>query len=373
MSEFIFEHSNGLNWKAISEKFLGKIPIGTLKPDQSYLGIVYFTDHLTNDAETIVNFFRNLTGVQEWIGSVGIGICATGTEYFDTPAVAMMILELPKDSIHIINNEQSSALKLNSSSNEMLSGISNFGILHIDPRNRDIDGSLKTLAANLNCFFVGGLSSSRNQNLQIAGGVETGAITGAVISDSVSVMTALTQSCIPFSTERSITDYKDNVILKLDGRPALEILKEVIEAQNRTNTPLQPEQILVALPVLNSDTEDYIVRNLIGIEVQNKSLAINEMIEPGSTLKFCRRDSEAAELDLLETIRKLKKRIPKTPKGGVYFSCLARGPNMFDRSRSELKLIESELGNLPIIGLFCSGEISNQRLYTYTGVLALFI
>lgn len=373
MSEFIFEHSSGLNWKAISEKFLGKIPIGTLKPDQSYLGIVYFTDHLTNDAETIVNFFRNLTGVQEWIGSVGIGICATGTEYFDTPAVAMMILELPKDSIHIINNEQSSALKLNSSSNEMLSGISNFGILHIDPRNRDIDGSLKTLAANLNCFFVGGLSSSRNQNLQIAGGVETGEITGAVISDSVSVMTALTQSCIPFSTERSITDYKDNVILKLDGRPALEILKEVIEAQNRTDTPLQPEQILVALPVLNSDTEDYIVRNLIGIEVQNKSLAINEMIEPGSTLKFCRRDSEAAELDLLETIRKLKKRIPKTPKGGVYFSCLARGPNMFDRSRSELKLIESELGNLPIIGLFCSGEISNQRLYTYTGVLALFI
>ena len=122
----------------------------------------------------------------------------------------------------------------------MLSGISNFGILHIDPRNRDIDGSLKTLAANLNCFFVGGLSSSRNQNLQIAGGVETGEITGAVISDSVSVMTALTQSCIPFSTERSITDYKDNVILKLDGRQILATNARIHEEMHTLLSNLLP-------------------------------------------------------------------------------------------------------------------------------------
>ena len=130
--------------------------------------------------------------------------------------------------------------------------------------------------------------------------------------------------------------------------------------------------MLVALPVPRSDTGDYLVRSLIGIEVKNNSLAINEIIEPGATLRFCRRDAEAAELDLLETIQKLKKRLPRPPKGGVYYSCLARGPNMFNGSSRELKLIESELDGLPIVGLFCNGEISNQRLYSYTGVLTLF-
>ena len=121
MSNFIFEHSSGPDWKIIGGDLLSKISVATINSDHSCLGIVYLTDHLTTDAQNIINFLRVNTGVQEWIGSVGIGICATGTEYFDTPAVAMMILELKKDDFHIINNEQSLQSKLNSS-NKIISG-----------------------------------------------------------------------------------------------------------------------------------------------------------------------------------------------------------------------------------------------------------
>ena len=100
------------------------------------------------------------------------------------------------------------------------------------------------------------------------------------------------------------------------------------------------------------------------MENQNQDYFLNQIIKLQTKLD---------PLDLLDTVRKLKKRIPNSPKAGVYFSCLARGPNMFKGMSRELKLIESELGDLPIIGLFCNGEISNQRLYSYTGVLTLFI
>lgn len=36
-------------------------------------------------------------------------------------------------------------------------------------------------------------------------------------------------------------------------------------------------------------------------------------------------------------------------------------------------MIEAELGDVPLVGFFGSGEISHGRLYTQTGVLTLFL
>jgi small ligand-binding sensory domain FIST len=38
-----------------------------------------------------------------------------------------------------------------------------------------------------------------------------------------------------------------------------------------------------------------------------------------------------------------------------------------------MSLIRSALGDVPLIGFFCNGEISHNRLYGYTGVLTLFL
>ena len=36
-------------------------------------------------------------------------------------------------------------------------------------------------------------------------------------------------------------------------------------------------------------------------------------------------------------------------------------------------MIEQTLGDFPLVGLFANGEISNDRLYGYTGVLTLVL
>ena len=55
------------------------------------------------------------------------------------------------------------------------------------------------------------------------------------------------------------------------------------------------------------------------------------------------------------------------------YACVARGPNLFGSESEELTLIRDELGEFPLVGFFANGEISHDRLYGYTGVLALFL
>jgi len=45
---------------------------------------------------------------------------------------------------------------------------------------------------------------------------------------------------------------------------------------------------------------------------------------------------------------------------------------MFGSRGTELGLVKEALGDLPLVGFFCNGEISHDRLYGYTGVLTLF-
>ena len=45
---------------------------------------------------------------------------------------------------------------------------------------------------------------------------------------------------------------------------------------------------------------------------------------------------------------------------------------MFGSRGAELQVIRCALGEVPLVGFFCNGEISRDRLYGYTGVLTLF-
>jgi small ligand-binding sensory domain FIST len=73
---------------------------------------------------------------------------------------------------------------------------------------------------------------------------------------------------------------------------------------------------------------------------------------------------------MLESIRK---GMFTRPRGGVYYSCIGRGASLFGPDSEELKLIREALGEFPLVGFFCNGEISHNRLYGYTGVLTLFM
>ena len=72
-----------------------------------------------------------------------------------------------------------------------------------------------------NCFIVGGLTSSRDKQFQIADQVYAGGISGVMFSENVSVLSNLSQGCSPVGERHKITRAQENVALSLDGKPAL--------------------------------------------------------------------------------------------------------------------------------------------------------
>jgi small ligand-binding sensory domain FIST len=339
MKAFTFAH--GPDWRACVDA-LGRPGRG--------LGFVYFTDALVDASQEILSTLKGETGVDDWIGTVGTGILATGTEYQDGPALAAMVADV--DAFSVFSGR--APLKANAS----------FAVVHADPGAPDLPGLVSDMSAKVATgYIVGGVSSSRSRTVQIANEVLSGGLSGAVLGDEVAVATRLTQGCTPYPGRFRVTEGEDNLIARLDGRPALEVLLEAVGGE-RT-------QLLVGLPVPGSDTGDYTARNIVGVDPKAGLVAIGDLVEPGMEILFCKRDAAAARKDLEGILSSLKRDAPH-PRGALYYSCVARGEHMFGSRGAELDLVKRALGEVPLVGFFCNGEISRDRLYVYTGVLTVF-
>jgi small ligand-binding sensory domain FIST len=343
MAAFAFSH--GTDWR--------RCAAGLGRPGQG-LGFVYFTDSLVKDCSEILSVLRGETGVRDWIGSVGTGILATGTEYQDEPAMAAMVADF--DGFSVFSGR--APLKRGGS----------FAVVHADPAAPDLPGLVSDMAAKVATgYIVGGVSSSRSQTVQVANEVLSGGLSGAVLGEGIAVATRLTQGCTPYPGRFRITEGEDNLIARLDGRPALEVLLQAVGGERA--------QLLVGLLVPGSEAgahfTDYTARNLLGADPKTGLIAIGETIEPGMEILFCKRDAAAAKKDLQSILLSLKEAVPH-PRGALYYSCVARGEHMFGSRGAELDLIKRSLGGVPLVGFFCNGEISRNRLYGYTGVLTVF-
>jgi len=368
---FRFGHAAGADWRTVAAHCLAQIGDG---PGRDNFGWLYLTDQFADDAAEILAFLAARLGIETWIGTTGIGVCATGTEYFDTAALAVMVGELPRDSVFPFATARRPMPDLFDDVGEWRAdNAGGFGIVHGDPRDGPALRRIDALAEGTQCFLVGALASSRGRHPQIADGMVEGGLSGALFAPSLTVVTGLTQGCTPIGPAHELTAAQDNVAIELDGKPALEVLKADVGEILARDLSRIAGYIFAARPVRGSDWGDYLVRNLTGFDSDQGLLAIGDDLSDGGQLMFCRRDRAAAEEDLRRMLGDVKSRLDGPPRGALYHSCLARGPNMFDGPDGELGIIRDELGPIPMVGLFGNGEISAGRLYTYTGVLTVFV
>lgn len=346
--------------------------LGDIHP-ASNLGFVYITDHFAGNVSSIVHYLRDRTGIQRWVGGVGIGICAADTAYFDQPALAVMITCFPEDAFCVFPSISQDIEQLSRKHLEWIAKVSpHFGVVHGDPDNPKTPQLIEALATSTSAFLVGGLTTSRHAHHQVAGRLTGGGLSGILFAPDVAVQTGLSQGCIPVGPSHLISDCIDNVLIGLDGRRALDVFKEDIGELLAKDLSRVAGYIHAALPLPGCDTGDYMVRSLIGIDPVHGWLGIGERVEPGGRIIFVKRDPASARDDLETMLDKVKNRMQSPPRGGLYFSCIARGSGMFGTPNQETALLRQRLGEVPLIGLYCGGEISNGRLYGYTGVLALF-
>ncbi len=337
------------------------------------LGFLYITDHLADDVASILAYVRQKTGIERWVGSVGMGVCAGGNELFDRPAVAAMAGSLPEGSFCIFPAISRDTAELSEVHRAWIADAApTFGIVHGDPGNPNIRTLISDLADRTSGFLVGGLTSSRGACHQIAGRMTGGGLSGILFTADVTVHVGLSQGCAPVGDSHIVSDCVDNILIGLDGRRALDVFKEDVGEVLARDLKRAAGYIHAALPLPGCDTGDFMVRSLLAVDPVHGWIAIGDRVQPGDRVLFVRRDSASARDDLAEMVAGLKARAVARPRGGVYFSCVARGENMFGTAGSEMAIIRNVLGDLPVVGFYCGGEISNGRLYGFTGVLALF-
>ncbi len=371
MQPFLSAHAAADDWARAAKacvEGLGAIP------SEANLGFVYASDMLAEDLPSILTFLRQRTGIGQWVGSVGLGVVAGTREYFDEPALAVMVAALPDDSFRVFPSLSESADQLPAEDQAWIDRAAPcFGIVHGDPTNPNTPGLIDALTKRTAGFLVGGLTSSRGGYSQVAGEVTDGGLSGVLFAPEIEVATGLSQGCTPVAGIHMVSECRDNIIIGLDGEPALDVFKQDVGELLARDLRRAAGYIHAGLPIEGSDTGDYMVRDLIGMDPERGWLAVGVPVHVGTRLMFVRRDAKCAEDDFALMLEKLKRRVDGVPRGGVYFSCVARGPNMFGDAGLETGMIRKAFGEFPVVGFFAGGEISNCRLYGYTGVLALFL
>ena len=346
-------------------------------PTEATFGFIYATDTMAADFPELLKQCKAATGIEHWVGTIGLGVIAPGQELYDMPAVSIMLANFDQNEFTMVPsvNKPDDITSLLQWPHKFAT---NFGIIHGDPFNPETQNLIEDIQQQIdNGFIVGGLTSSRNKHYQVSDDVISGGISGVLFSENVSVITNLSQGCNPVGEKHTITKAQENAAFTLDKKPALEVLMHDMEISNYNELENKANEVFIGLCISGSDKSDYTVRNLVGIDTEHSIFAINDYINEGDEIVFCKRTEQTAVDDMQHMLDNIARRLKQTPlkqkiRGGIYVSCLGRGREQFGNDSEEIKMIQKTLGDFPLTGFFANGEIHHNKLYGYTGVLTLF-
>jgi small ligand-binding sensory domain FIST len=376
--------------------------------------LIYITDHYADHAQDILDWMSaELPTVTDWAGTVGVGIAGNNVEYFDEPALTVMLCELPHNQYRVFSGVAPLGQHIGFEAHTAL--------VHADGQTPDVGDLIAELAQLTHGDYVfGGLASSRHAAVQFAvssgghlrgqgaaGGVYVGGLSGVAFGPEVALMSRVTQGCVPVSEQHTITECEGHLVLALDGEPALDVLLRDLKISLDEPQPAlaQVRATLVGLSATGDQSvrrmgefgEQVLVRHIVGLDPVRKAVAVAEMVSPGMGLSFCQRHVNAARADLMRIGSEIREAleapammdddampwtaeassVPTEPGakrilGAVYVSCAGRGGPHFGGPSAEMHIVRRALGDVPLVGFFAGGEIAHRHLHGYTGVLTVF-
>ena len=403
MKTFLSGHATHPDWRvalALAGAQIEAARASAADPVQPSLGWVYLTDHYAAHAQAVLAALRERWPGVGWVGAVGIAVAAGAVEYADQPALALMLGELAPERFRIFNGRR-----------PLRDFATETALLHADPASLDLAELVADLAdRSASGSVFGGIASSRDVDADagstarhIADGVWRGGISGVAFDRQVALVSRVTQGCQPIGPTRQVTAADRQVVLTLDGEPALDCLLRdlALDGAPAREIALRLRSTLVGLrdgaqaaDARESERRGAFgvqtrVRHLIGIDPARRAIAIADRIEPGMQVAFCQRHVEAARRDLVRICAEVRDEV-ESPAGAVtsgaepeahgaspiagalYVSCAGRGGAHFGAPSAELAIVRHALGDVPLVGFFAAGEIAHRHLYGYTGVLTVF-
>jgi hypothetical protein len=206
----------------------------------------------------------------------------------------------------------------------------------------------------------------------------------ALLSGEAQASWAISHGMVPIGGERKVTRSRGNVIYEIDGKPAIEVLKEYLpEHALIEDHDWMPYAISLALifeaPSYMKD-EEYVVRGVPAVRMADGSITVQTEVQEGTSVWFSSRDKEKISTRFDQMAGQIKEQLgDEKPKLVFQFECLTRGKLLFrEQERQEIlrRFRQSVDPDVPWAGFYTIGEIgpvekhNDRHLYTSV-VLAL--
>ena len=371
-----------------SEQILAKLD--GANPD---LAVIFISSHHRPSYFTAPEVIAEALGAKVLIGCSAAGVIGGGQEVERRPGIAISAAVLPGvelSAFHLNQDELPSPDAPPEAWHELL------GLLPVecpaimllpDPFTLRTDHLLAGLDfAYPSTVKIGGLASGGGQpgaNYLFINekSVRSGAV-GIAFSGDLTVETIVAQGCRPIGEPLVVTESEINVISRLGHQTPLDVLRELFEAAETREKRLirRSLQIGIIMDRLAQDSGDgeFLIRNVIGADEEDGTLAVGELVQEGQVVQFFVRDAQAADEDLRMMLEEYIDNLNEEaiPESALLFSCLGRGQYLYGSPDHDTNMFTEMVADIPIAGFFSNGEIGpigdQTFLHGYSASFAMF-
>ena len=366
------EFMNRLSTANTSQQILSDLVEGI---QETYdLGILFVSQQNTHNIKEIVEGLQGSSKIHTLLGCTCAGIIGSRQELEYQPGVSLILGKLPgvKISPFSLNQPQLEGLESKKDWYQFLEIFPNENPVFItcsDPFLFDMNQFLDGLnGAFPQCPIIGGMASAAvkpNENILIFNDeFHDQGIIGVVLTGNLNVATVVSQGCRPMGENFIVTKAEGNIIYELAGKPFVQVLQNILDKAPAADKLLAQEAIFVGIALNeykhNFKRGDFLIRGVMGIDQKIGAGAIGDYIKAGQTIQFHLRDAETATDDLNELLRLQQISSHKEkPKGALMFSCNGRGENLFREKNHDLRIIQEQIGPIPLAGF--SAPVKSAR------------
>lgn len=379
---------------------------------QTPLGVVYVSAMYAEHARDIVAMLAQaLPDVRHWVGSAAHAVLAGDMDYGSSGALAVM---LPLVDMHDY---------------QVFSGIvpwqaSQFtpqvALIHGDASSPRLAHQVQTFSQQLaGAHLMGGLCHLHAQHAQWSwgvnamgsmplsiggGGVQVGGFSGVAFGPQMDCLVVEMQGCKPTGPSGVITQVDGDVVLELDGKPALEVFfndvnwsdvlaqrspaADVVWAKlQQSLMAMQPAGLVSSSECLSVQSQ---VLRVVGIDPLRQGIVLDGMPVEGRELVLCQSDEPAMRADMRRACAELWESLtevltcaaPDMETAAPHGRCIGGAIYIRNQHRhaqvrtphidAELQLIRHALGPIPLLGFSSSYEVNERHLQHMSAQLLVF-
>ena len=356
------------------------------------LAVAFVSPHYEDSYDRVAELMAENLGARHVFGCSGGGVIGNGLEIEQRAGVSITTAVLPDVDIKTFHLEPDRLPDMDAGPDkwETLVGVEadldpHF-VMVADPFSFPVQDLLMGMDfAFPRATKIGGLASGASRQggnaLFLDGEVLRAGAIGLALYGNITVDTVVAQGCRPIGQPMRISRSDRNMLLELDGKPPMEILRNMFQDLPERDRELLGHSLFLGVVmdelIENPVQGDFLIRNVVGMDQSTGSLAVGEMLKEGQLVQFHLRDAETSAADLEAVLGRYadENRENEIP-GALLFSCLGRGQHLYGRPNHDTDIFREKMGAVPLGGFFCNGEIGpvsgTTFLHGYTSSFGLF-